>query len=290
MLSSILRFPNRGPYGDARYRGNCSGYVGTLLADWLKPKNAWDPMAGSGSVVQGLQASGVYVVGTDLRQGVDILSTDDDLALPVGIDLGFLHPPYWDIVTYNDDPRCLSRTQPYDRFIHQLNDALCRLFGALRSGGHLAVLVGDVVKAGRIYPIVRDIDWLGTPIRLFIKEQHRCASDARPYPGEVVRIAHEYLVVTRKPVAIAFPIRTTRWSRSDIRQRTDIPWRSLVATALETLGGETTLPVLYQWIAECAKTKDRPNWQAKVRQTLQLAPEFVSSTRGVWKVAARSAA
>ena len=110
------------------------------------------------------------------------------------------------------------------------------------------------------------------------------------YPGEVVRIAHEYLVVTRKPVAIAFPLRNTQMGRSDIRQRTDVPWRSLVATALETLGGEAALPALYQWIAECAKTKNRPNWQAKVRQTLQLAPEFVSSTRGVWRVVPCSAA
>jgi len=49
---SILSFPERGPWGDPGYRGNCSGYVYREVFEHLHPRVFIDPMAGSGPSVE----------------------------------------------------------------------------------------------------------------------------------------------------------------------------------------------------------------------------------------------
>lgn len=38
---SILSYPNRGPWGDSKWRGNCSGYIYKELFERLKPQFLW---------------------------------------------------------------------------------------------------------------------------------------------------------------------------------------------------------------------------------------------------------
>lgn len=47
--SSILSFPDRGPWGDARYPGNSSGFMMLELLAALKPTFVIDVTAGSGT-------------------------------------------------------------------------------------------------------------------------------------------------------------------------------------------------------------------------------------------------
>jgi len=77
-------------------------------------------------------------------------------------------------------------------------------YDALEAGGRLAVLMGDVRRAGQYTPIVKDV--LNFPcgeIRsVIIKVQHHCASDRKSYGKlEDVPIRHEYCVVFKKPVS-----------------------------------------------------------------------------------------
>jgi hypothetical protein len=44
---SILSFPNRGPWRDPGYRGNCSGYVYREIFAALHPRVFTDPMVGA---------------------------------------------------------------------------------------------------------------------------------------------------------------------------------------------------------------------------------------------------
>lgn len=48
---SSMSFPERGPWGDARYPGNSSGYVLLELLAALKPRFVVDVTAGSGTSV-----------------------------------------------------------------------------------------------------------------------------------------------------------------------------------------------------------------------------------------------
>ena len=52
MQSSIISYPNRGPWGNSQWRGNASGRVYKDLFEQLKPKVFTDPMVGSGTSVE----------------------------------------------------------------------------------------------------------------------------------------------------------------------------------------------------------------------------------------------
>lgn len=45
-LTSVVSYPDRGPYGDWRYRGNCSGRLIKDLIKFYKPKSVLDPCEG----------------------------------------------------------------------------------------------------------------------------------------------------------------------------------------------------------------------------------------------------
>ena len=63
-------------------------------------------------------------------------------------------------------------------------------------------------------------------------------------------------------------------------------WSAVIQTALCKLGGQAELQEIYQVIeADAPQTiSKRPNWQARIRATLQ--SHFRNVERGVWAVAA----
>ena len=110
-----------------------------------------------------------------------------------------MHPPYHDIIVYSGDvwgephPDDLSRCSSYEDFLAKLNQAQFALYDALRRGGHMAILIGDVRRNGVLYPIQRDMAWYGEPVAVVIKQQHNCWSDRRHYSGKFIALVHEYL-------------------------------------------------------------------------------------------------
>lgn len=197
MLTSIVSYPNRGPYGDHKYPGNCSGYLIKDLVTHFDAKSVFDPAAGSGTTGDVCHELGVEFLQRDLRDGFDVLTSQ----IPSGFDFIFFHPPYWDIVKYSDDPRDLSNIRSYKDFIENLAHACKRLLAALEpKGGHLAVLLGDVRKRGKYYFIFRDlISKLGEPdYPILIKAQHNVTSFGRRYSIEYfIPLAHEYVLIWR---------------------------------------------------------------------------------------------
>jgi len=108
-LSSVVSYPDRGPWGDAGYRGNCSGYLVKDLILRFNCQSVFDPSEGSGTVkdvVQGInkyRKRNILYKGRDLIKGWDILTGD----MPQKkFDLVWYHPPYWDIIRYS---RCFLK-------------------------------------------------------------------------------------------------------------------------------------------------------------------------------------
>jgi hypothetical protein len=63
------------------------------------------------------------------------------------------------------------------------------------------------------------------------------------------------------------------------------PWRQVVREALARLGGQASLQALYAEINRVHHVSSRwPNWQAKVRQQVQLDPEVERVAKGVWRL------
>ena len=43
-LTSLLRYPDRGPWGQSGYMGNCPGFLIVDLLDYFNPASVFDPM------------------------------------------------------------------------------------------------------------------------------------------------------------------------------------------------------------------------------------------------------
>ncbi len=192
---------------------------------------------------------------------------------------------------------------------------LCAAFGgalrspyrdALRGGGTLAVLVGDVRKAGVLYPISRDMRWFGDPVSEIIKVQHNVWSSRVAYSGRFIELAHDegttimrrtlrvrrakgraLVVLTRKPRGWNIPVRVTMFERANLAAQS---WRNVVQTALEVLNGRGALADIYRAAANHPRAQEAQtrgqDWKAKVRQTLQAYSRvFQNAGRGVWQLA-----
>jgi hypothetical protein len=152
--------------------------------------------------VEGLnkyKKSGISYWGGDLREGFDLTKQD----LPGKFDFVWIHPPYWNIIRYSShNTNDLSNCDNYATFRELLMVCLERCYEALELGGRLAVLIGDVRRADKYTPIVKDV--LNLPFgeirSIIIKVQHNCTSDRKRYGKmEDVPIKHEYCVIFKKP-------------------------------------------------------------------------------------------
>ena len=206
-LSSVVSYPDRGPWGNARYRGNCTGHLVKDLVLRFKSESVFDPMEGGGTVrdvVHGINQHlrrTIHYEGRDLRQGWDVLESP----LPHGrFDMVWLHPPYWDIIRYSESEKDMSRRPTMEDFEKCLREAVARLSRVLACRGVLAVLIGDKRRSGEYFPLLRCLLTDDLPVKLkgiIVKVQHNCRSDRIQYSGKnpfFIPIRHEYCLLFEK--------------------------------------------------------------------------------------------
>jgi hypothetical protein len=290
-MISVISYPDRGEGGDPRFWGNCSPRVVEDLLDQFHPRLVYDPAVGSGTTEDVLRRRDVAGWCSDLVRGHDVLRDEPPF---VGFDLAFFHPPYWNMVTYtgregvwkcDPHPDDLSRAPTYEAFLAKLNEANYRIFETLRRGGRMALLVGDLRRRGRLYPIFHDVRWYGEPEAVVIKMQHKTRSGRKSYgSARFVAIVHEYLVVWRKPDAFVVPIRVGQVREADLRNFPGMTWQAVVYGALEQIGGEGDLAEIYEAVRPHARTREARDWQAVVRRELQERPHFAPVCRGRWRL------
>lgn len=99
--SSVLSFKDRGPWGDNKYRGNCSGYVQAYLIWKYQVQRMAELFAGSGTGYDVCQDMKIGYFGADLnpnpvRPNICCLDAFVD-EVPEAFsfaDFVFMHPPY----------------------------------------------------------------------------------------------------------------------------------------------------------------------------------------------------
>lgn len=206
-LCSVVSYPDRGPWGDSRYRGNCSGHLVKDLILRFNCQSVFDPAEGSETVrdvVEGINhylRRGIDYEGRDLNKGWDILSRP----LPEKqFDLVWYHPPYWNIIRYSDNPQDLSTCPTLEEFECKLNQSVERLYRVVRPSGILAILIGDKRKEGTYYALFKSLLLnrnIGQLKATIIKVQHNCFSDRVIYSSRnpfMIPIKHEYCLVFQK--------------------------------------------------------------------------------------------
>lgn len=199
-----------------------------------------DPFAGVGSTVMAAEALGKVGVGLDIseeyletalkrpvtgRGGRRMYLADaNDLLRYVeeeSVDLVITSPPYWDILLrkrtadhkqtrhYGDDERDLGRIADYEEFLNALSSVFEKVFAALRPGKYCCVVVMDVRKKSRFYPLHADLarrmetlGFIWDDIIVWDRSQEY--NNLRPlgYPA-VFRVnkVHEYILIFKKPGA-----------------------------------------------------------------------------------------
>lgn len=138
----------------------------TRPGDWVI-----DPFAGSGTTLIEARRLGRNCLGVELQAPVadrtraqiaaepnphgivTALANDDCLAADYrallrahgrdSAQLVILHPPYYDIIRFSDDPRDLSNAASLDAFLTMLGTLVDRVNEVLDSGRYLALVIGD---------------------------------------------------------------------------------------------------------------------------------------------------
>lgn len=147
-LTSIHATPGRGGFGDASYPGNCSGKLIRDLLAYYQPGSVFDPMTGSGTCRDVAAHLGIPCESRDLRSGFD--AADASCFEELGeFDFIWLHPPYWNMIRYNQDTRCLSSASTLADFLQGLERVVENCRAVLAPGGVLAILMGGLTRGDR---------------------------------------------------------------------------------------------------------------------------------------------
>ncbi len=212
---SVLSFPDRGPWGKAAYRGNCSGHVYRTLFERLRPQVFTDPTVGSGTSVEVARSMGIEAYGLDLHSGFNIIGQRILEAVGKPSDLVISHPPYHNIIVYSGQvwgqephPDDLSRCATEEEFMDKLILAMKNQRNATKPGGYYGTLIGDVRKNGQYSSYQADLIARCPKQELravLIKEQFNITSNQKTYPLSLPRIMHEYLILWQKPHAVTVP-------------------------------------------------------------------------------------
>lgn len=205
-LTSIHATPGRGPYGDARYRGNCSGLLIRDLLMYYRPSRVLDPMQGGGTCRDVCAELGIASFGGDLRHGFDATRAEDFAALD-RFDFVWLHPPYWRMIRYGEDPRCLSNAPTLKDFFARLRRVFKNCLDVLAPCGHIAVLMGDGKHEGRYLGLPyltlgaarREGLWLAAPE--IIRFSHGTTSANRAYRTCFIPRLHDICFVLGREAA-----------------------------------------------------------------------------------------
>ena len=288
---TVLSFPNRGPWGDSRYRGNCSGWIPAYFINKYNAASVAEVFAGSGTTYDVCMDMGVSYTGLDLnpnptRLGIismDIL--DDSIELPDGFynaDMVFLHPPYPSIndVRYansmwkdTDGTRASRDIQemPWEEGMRCVNHAVLRAYNAMPTGAYEVCLVGEIRSKGQYRSMMQNLAIPGILHQTFIKLQHNTVSGSRTYSGrsDYALTGHEMIAVIKKPSGYELAYVMPKRYSMDIRDCAMATWKDVVMSVVRNLTGEITNEAVYNAIEGHKRAASAVDWKAKVRQTLQ---------------------
>lgn len=141
-LTSLYHKASRGPYGDPRYPGNCSGELIKDLFLYFRPQSVLDPMTGSGTCRDVCDALDIRCTSKDIRSGFDACDSKNYEGIGT-FDFCWIHPPYWRMKLYSEDARDMSRAPTLPYFLFRYERLIANTASVLSPGGKLAVLMGD---------------------------------------------------------------------------------------------------------------------------------------------------
>lgn len=299
--SSVVSHAERGNGGKSSYRGNAgANFMQDVILFGMENTKAraqdflfCDANEGSGTSGDVARRLNCQYVGLDLMHGNDFTRDSILTSLPRPAEMVFTHPPYSSMIQYSGSqwgaemlPTDTSNPSlSKEQFLEMSQVMLMNQRDATRDGGLYATLIGDMRRKGQFWSFQADYQMMmpkSELISVAIKMQHNCQSNGKNYGGSFVPITHEYLLIWKKASKSLFAIGYE--TAKDIQNKVAATWRSVIRIALMKLGGQATLSRIYEEVSKVAGDlmTQNANWQAKVRQKLQV--HFTNVERGVWAV------
>lgn len=164
------------------YHGNFVPQIPHQLFTRYTKKGDWilDPFMGSGTSLIEAQRMERNSVGIELQETVakeaaKRIATErnevckakpfignsrtvhiEELLQTVGVEkvqFVILHPPYWDILKFSDNPDDLSNTATLDDFLHSFGEVIDNTTKVLEKNRYCAVVIGDKYANSQIVPL-----------------------------------------------------------------------------------------------------------------------------------------
>lgn len=303
--STVLSFPDRGPWGSNRYRGNTSGFIHAFLIFKYKVCKMAELFSGSATGYDVCADMGIKYVGADInptpmRPGILTVNaiTDEVPEEFYDADMIFMHPPYSSLINisycgseFPDPTGELSKydlgQMPWPGFMRNLNEIVMKYYAAMETGARMSILMGDIRRQGHLYSMFADVVKPGELEQIIIKCQNNCMSDKRTYSSkDFVPIAHEYIMVVKKMMPYIINFNFPKRYECDIRDSgKGSTWRDVVAAVIRNSRRPMKLSEIYDEIEGHRKCETNMHWKEKIRQILQTSSIFERVSEGVWTMA-----
>lgn len=294
---TILNFPDRGPWGNNRYRGNCSGYIHAFLIDQYHVKFLAEMYAGGGTGSDVCKDMEISYIGADLnpdpvRPDIRVCNalTDEIPEEFSEADFVFQHMPYPEIgIRYAGaeykDPFGVLQTQDigqmeFSKGMLANNKVTMKLYNAMHPGAKMGILCGNVRKKGKYHDMMLSLALPGEVIQNIVKMQHNCISDNRTYARKnFVPITHENLVILQKPFekTIYVGYLLPQKHEMDIRDSISATWRDVIRTVMYCIGGKVHYKNIAKSVKGHKKAENNNHVEEKIRQVLRRYPKTFSA-------------
>jgi hypothetical protein len=159
-------------------------------------------MSGSGTCKDVCRDLGIPCESHDLSSGFDAVDSASFRGLG-GFDFVWLHPPYWRMVRYGQDPRCLSNAPTLSEFLARLRQVVRNCSRVLAKNGHLAVLMGDAKDNGEYLALpfrtmnVAAAEKLCLACPEIVRFSHGATSSGKRYSASFIPRLHDICLVLK---------------------------------------------------------------------------------------------
>lgn len=197
-----------------------------------------DPFSGIGSTVEAARRTKRFGIGIELNEKYANLSklrfSEGEAKIINGnsldlskftlpqIDFSISSPPYWNVlnrstkdfkkrrdakqldVNYSDSCDDLGNLDDYEEFLQKVNEIYLQVFDALKPGGFNVVIIKNVKKNGKFYPLAWDLarvmsdSWDLKDEKIWIQDKVGLAPYGYPHSW-ASNIIHHYCLIFQKP-------------------------------------------------------------------------------------------